>query len=138
MKKVIICFALVLAVFWDAKSMSISLRSEVDGAKVRRIVGTHSSIDGNVFSFCGKSLTNESVCINYSVAPSNKRGDGVIIDVNGEELKLVWDYEDRYDYAPMPCTSNGKYVIVREDKWGKTSFRFVVVPQKKRKRQYLV
>jgi hypothetical protein len=131
MKSTIIRFMLITCVFFDVKSMSVSLRSEVEGTKIRRIVGTHSSID-NVFSFCGKPLTNKPICkINYSVAPSDKKGDGVIIDVNDEELRLVWDYEDRFDYAPRPCGSNGKYVIVREDKHGKTLFRFVIVPQKK-------
>lgn len=131
MKKIIVYSILVLLSVSDVGAMSVSLKSEVEGTKIRRIVGRHSSVD-DIFSFCEKPILSEPICkIDYSVIPSNEKGDGVVIDVNGEELKLTWDYEDSYDYAPRPVVSTGNYAIVREDQFGKTSFSFVVVPKEK-------
>lgn len=76
-------------------------------SEIRRIVGCHSFV-ADIFSFCEKPLLSEPICkIDYSVIPSNKKGDGIVIDANGEELKLSWYYEDSYDYAPRPVVSTG-------------------------------
>ena len=44
-----------------------------------------------IYFFCRKSLLSEPFCkIDYSVIPSIEKGDEIVIDANGEELKLTW------------------------------------------------
>lgn len=134
MKKILFCSIIFFSVFSNAKSMSapnaVFLRSEIDGVKISRVVTTHSSVD-DVFSFCDRRLTTRPCEIGYYVSSSDESGDGVIITADDEELRLTWDYEDSCDYAPRPVESYGKYAIVREDQFGKTAFRFVIVSREK-------
>jgi len=110
---------------------NITLRSVESNVKITKIIANHSYIEDNI-DFTGKALTKEdNINIKYTVFANDNVGDGVIIDANGEELKITWDYEDIYNYSPKIIPSNGKYILIREDKGGRYLFKYVVISKEK-------
>lgn len=72
--------------------------------------------------------------IGFITRRSENTGDGVCIEITDvsskkSELKLYWDYEDRYDYYPKPVPSDGNFVIVRAESPNKYVFDVVTKQQ---------